>query len=104
MLLAQALLLHPTHYSTAFQSRLGRAQWIKPYTDATLTRLIQSGVKRLAVVCPSFVVDCLETLEEIGQRAKTQWLAQGGETFTLIPCLNANPLFVDTLVDLTLRR
>lgn len=87
-----------THYSTAFQSRLGRTPWIKPYTDSVLLTLAASGVKRLAVVCPSFVADCLETLEEIGIRAKEQWLQAGGETLTLIPCLNDNDLWVDALL------
>ena len=100
-LIAEALSLPSSYFGTAFQSRLGRATWVKPYTDDILPLLAQSGVKRLAIVCPSFVVDCLETLEEIGIRAKAQWQALGGEALTFIPCLNDNPLFVEALVNIT---
>ena len=86
-----------TEYSTSFQSRLGRTPWIKPYTDIVLVELAARGIKRLAVVCPSFVTDCLETLEEIGMRAKEQWLSLGGETFTLIPCMNDNERWIDAM-------
>ena len=75
-------------YSVAFQSRLGRDPWLQPYTDAEITRLAGQGVKRLAVICPAFVSDCLETLEEIGEQAKESFLHHGGEKFTHIPCLN----------------
>ncbi len=88
-------------FSASFQSRLGRTPWIKPYTDQILTDLAARGIKRLAVVCPSFVTDCLETLEEIGIRAKEQWLALGGEVFTFIPCMNESPLWMDALVEIT---
>ncbi len=84
-------------YSTAFQSRLGRTPWIFPYTDEILVALIAQGVRHLAVACPSFVADCLETLEEIGLRAKAQWLALGGESLHLVPCLNTDPLWVTAL-------
>jgi ferrochelatase len=84
-------------YSVAFQSRLGKEQWMRPYTDVELVRLAKSGVKRLAVICPAFVADCLETLEEIGIRGKEIFLANGGEEFTLIPCLNEHPLWIKTL-------
>ena len=94
-LLAERLQL--TNCSTAFQSRLGKTPWIKPYTDEVLTTLAKNGVKRLAITCPSFVTDCLETIEEIGLRAKQQWLALGGEQFTLIPCLNDNELWIDAI-------
>ena len=94
-LLASALGLEK--YGSSFQSRLGRTPWIKPYTDHILTDLATSGMKRLAVVCPSFVTDCLETLEEIGMRAQEQWLALGGETFTLIPCLNEGEQWIDAI-------
>ncbi len=82
---------------TAFQSRLGRTPWIKPYTDEVLTRLAANGIKKLAICCPSFVADCLETLEEIGMQAHEQWRALGGETLTLIPCVNASNAFVDAI-------
>ncbi|MCP4005441.1 MAG: ferrochelatase [bacterium] len=86
--LAAKLGLSDDDYSVAFQSRLGRAAWIRPYTDETLPRLAARGVKRLAVLCPSFVADCLETLEEIGMRARQQWLDAGGEALRTIPCVN----------------
>lgn len=99
-LIAEQLSLSKNHYQTSFQSRLGQTAWIKPYTDETLVLLAQSGIKRLAIVCPSFVADCLETLEEIGIRAQEQWLKLGGESFTLIPCVNDHDLFIDTVIDL----
>ncbi len=99
-LVAQALQLPAPQFGSAFQSRLGRTEWIKPYTDETLPLLAKAGVKRLAVVCPSFAVDCLETIEEIGIRAKEQWQALGGETFTLIPCVNDSALFTDAIIAL----
>ena len=90
-------------FTVSFQSRLGRTKWIEPYTDATLSALARRGVKRLAVVCPSFVADCLETLEEIGIRGRDQFLREGGEAFTLVPCLNADPRWVDAVVRLARR-
>lgn len=95
--LAQELQLTDTQYGMSFQSRLGRTPWIKPYTDEILAELIRKGVRRLAIACPSFVADCLETLEEIGIRAKAQWLALGGESLTLIPCVNASDIWVEAL-------
>jgi ferrochelatase len=94
-LLAQLLQL--SHYGSSFQSRLGKTPWIKPYTDVVFEDLAAQGIKRLAVACPSFVADCLETLEEIGVRGKEQWLKAGGEELTLIPCMNHNPEWVDAL-------
>jgi ferrochelatase len=84
-LLAKELALPDTNYSTAFQSRLGKTPWIKPYTDETLAELITKGIKKLIIVCPSFVADCLETLEEISIRAKQQWRELGGEELLVIP-------------------
>ncbi len=78
------------NYTIAFQSRLGRTVWIGPELQSTFSQLIAKGVKELMIVCPSFVADCLETLEEIGIRAKEEWQGLGGEKLTLIPCLNAN--------------
>lgn len=98
--LARKLDLKSSQYSVSFQSRLGRTPWIKPYTDELLRELSKKGVKRLAVACPSFVADCLETLEEIGIRAKKQWQELGGEQFTLIPCVNDNDLWVDGLINI----
>jgi len=96
-LLARSLNLTKNQYKTSFQSRLGRTPWIKPYTDAILPELIQQGVKSLTVVCPSFVTDCLETIEEIGIRARKDWQALGGNEFALVPCLNSHPLWVKAL-------
>lgn len=87
--LAQKLNLKPDDYSIAFQSRLGRTPWIKPYTDHLLPDLAARGVKKLAVACPSFVTDCLETIEEIGIRGAAQWQSLGGTSLHRIPCLNA---------------
>lgn len=96
-LLALSLDLNPEDYSVAFQSRLGRTPWIKPYTDLLLPQLRQRGMKNIAIVCPSFVADCLETLEEINIRAREQWQKLGGEGFTFIPCLNAHPYWIKAL-------
>ena len=89
--LAAALGLSGDRVATSFQSRLGRTPWIRPYTDLLLPELRARGVSRLAVLCPSFVADCLETLEEIGIRARQQWQDLGGEALCLVPCLNAEP-------------
>jgi ferrochelatase len=86
-----------TKYSVAFQSRLGKDPWLKPYTDFELVRLPQEGVKRLLVICPAFVSDCLETLEEIGIRGRETFLQAGGKEFDLIPCLNEHPLWIAAL-------
>jgi protoporphyrin/coproporphyrin ferrochelatase len=96
-LLAAALGLSEKQYTVAFQSRLGRTPWIQPFTDKILADLYQRGVRRLAVTVPSFVSDCLETIEEIGDRAREDWMALGGEAFTLIPCTNTDPRWVDAL-------
>lgn len=95
--LAAALDLEPDGYSVSFQSRLGRIPWIRPYTDELLPQLVQRGVKRLAVLTPSFTADCLETLEEIGLREQDSFLAAGGEDFRLVPCVNAHPAWVEGL-------
>lgn len=84
-------------WSVAFQSRLGRDPWLKPYTDFELPRLAQAGVKKLLVICPAFVSDCLETIEEIGIRGQAAFLAAGGESCTLIPCVNEHPLWLTAL-------
>ncbi len=97
---ARNLNLSESKHGSAFQSRLGRTPWIKPYTDMVLGELIDLGVKRLAVTCPSFVVDCLETVEEIGIRAQEQWLKLGGTHFTLIPCMNDHPRWIKALADI----
>jgi ferrochelatase len=84
-------------YSVALQSRLGRDPWLKPYTDHEIERLAKDGVKKLLVICPAFVSDCLETIEEIGLRGRETFLSNGGEELTLIPCLNEHPLWLAAL-------
>lgn len=96
-LLAEWCGLPRDKWSVAFQSRLGRDPWLRPYTDEELERLAKSGVKRLLVICPAFVSDCLETIEEIGIRGKETFLAAGGESYTLIPCLNEHPAWISAL-------
>jgi ferrochelatase len=76
---------------------LGKDPWLKPYTDFELIRLAEDGIKRLLVICPAFVSDCLETLEEIGIRGRDSFLQAGGSELTLIPCLNEHPLWIATL-------
>ncbi len=94
---AQRTALAPEQYSVAFQSRLGRAKWIEPYTEVRLQQLAEQGVKKLLVMCPAFVADCIETLEEIGIRGREQFIAAGGQELTLIPCLNSHPDWVAAL-------
>jgi ferrochelatase len=101
--LVDALGLDPATVSTSFQSRLGRTPWIQPFTDFVLPDLAASGVKRLAVLCPSFVADCLETVEEIGIRAEAQWRELGGERLRLVPCVNAEPAFVEAVAAMVRR-
>jgi len=102
-LVAKALDLKPGFYSQAYQSRLGKDPWLTPFTDQTIKDLAKKGVKRLAVVCPAFVADCLETIEEIGQEAKEDFLEHGGESFQLIPCLNDNDNWVNVAQGLLAR-
>jgi len=90
--------LKPEQYTMAFQSRLGRAKWLEPSTEHTLTELAHKGVKNLLVLCPAFVTDCLETLEEIEIRGTEVFQEAGGERLMLVPCLNAHPQWVSTLV------
>jgi ferrochelatase len=95
--LAAALALEAERHCSSFQSRLGRIPWIRPYTDQVLLELASRGVRRLAVLCPSFVADCLETLEEVGIRARQQWMEAGGEDFLLIPSLNSEPRWAEAV-------
>ncbi|MCX7852429.1 MAG: ferrochelatase [Caldilineales bacterium] len=96
-LFAEAAGVPADHYSVAFQSRLGRDRWLQPATADELVRLARRGVRRLLVICPAFVADCLETLEEIGMNGRETFLAAGGEQFTLIPALNDHPDWVKAL-------
>ena len=84
-------------WSVSFQSRLGRAKWIEPYTETRLDELAKAGVKRLLVMCPAFVADCIETLEEIGLRGSEQFVEAGGEELVLVPCLNDQPAWARVL-------
>ncbi len=84
-------------WCVAFQSRLGRAAWLKPYTDEELARLAREGVRRLLVICPAFVTDCLETIEEIGMRGRELFVGAGGRDLIRIPCLNEHPAWLDAL-------
>ena len=98
--LAKQLALAEGDYTVCFQSRLGRTPWIQPFTDKVIPELYQKGKRRLLVFSPAFVADCLETLEEIGMRAKEEFLAMGGESLCLVPSLNAEPAWADAVVQL----
>ncbi|HIN84999.1 MAG TPA: ferrochelatase, partial [Myxococcales bacterium] len=98
--IAAVLSLPQSQWSTSFQSRLGRTKWIEPYTDLVLDELAEKGIKRLAVFCPAFVADCLETLEEIEIRAREQFQKAGGEELRLIPSLNASPKWINAATGL----
>lgn len=89
-------------FSVGFQSRLGRDPWLKPYADHLIEGFGKAGFKKLLVICPSFVSDCLETLEEIGLRGKETFLHAGGRELTLIPCLNQHPLWITALETMVL--
>jgi ferrochelatase len=91
-------------FSIAFQSRLGRDPWMQPYADVEIARLARSGVKRLLVMCPAFVSDCLETLEEIGMRGRETFRQAGGENLALIPCLNEHPAWLQALQNMVIQR
>jgi ferrochelatase len=96
--LAAELALPDGSWSVAFQSRLGRDPWIRPYTDKVVDELARAGKKRVVVFCPAFVADCLETLEEIGLRAAESFRAAGGDKLTLVPSLNSHPAWADAIV------
>jgi len=89
-----------TEYLVTFQSRFGYAEWLQPYTEPTLTDLARKGIGRVDVLCPGFVCDCLETLEEIGIVARRAFLAAGGREFYLVNCLNESPDWIDALAAL----
>lgn len=101
-LIVKELGLTANQYTVAFQSRLGRTPWIKPYTDLVLPALRAQGMKNIAIVCPSFVADCLETLEEIDIRARAQWQELQGGEFTFIPCINDSEIWVNALATMVL--
>jgi ferrochelatase len=96
-LLAEALNLEPASFRVSFQSRFGRAEWLKPYTADTLVQLASEGRKSVDVICPGFISDCLETLEEISIEARDLFIGAGGEAFRFIPCLNDSEEWVRAL-------
>lgn len=99
-LLAQALDLSDDQWAISFQSRFGRQEWVKPYTNVTLTEWAQSGVKSVHVVSPAFSADCLETLEELAVENRDVFLQAGGQRYGYIPALNADDLHIDMMADL----
>lgn len=102
-LVAEKLGLAQGDYVVTFQSLFGREEWIKPYTDRTIQALAASGVKSMAVVCPGFSADCLETLEEIDRLNRGFFKENGGDRFQFIPCLNERPDHLRMLADLIRR-
>jgi protoporphyrin/coproporphyrin ferrochelatase len=100
-LLATELDLTAEQYKVTFQSRFGKAKWLEPYTEPTLVALAKKGVKKVDVICPGFVADCLETLEEINQEARHAFIAAGGKEFEYIPCLNNQQSWIHALSDIT---
>jgi protoporphyrin/coproporphyrin ferrochelatase len=101
-LLGAALGLRADAHLVTFQSRFGRAEWLKPYTAATLEKLAKEGTQRIDVICPGFVSDCLETLEEIGIEGKATFLGAGGKDYRLIPCLNEREDWIRAMCDIAL--
>jgi len=101
-LLAQELGLQPEQYAISFQSRFGRAEWLQPYTSATLQEWGRQKVRRVDVVCPGFVADCLETLEEIAMEGKEEFQHAGGGEYHYIPCLNERSEWIEALTALVL--
>jgi ferrochelatase len=97
--IARELGLRDDGYTISFQSRLGRAEWLGPQTEDVLRKLVHAGCKRVAVACPSFVADCLETVEEIGIRARDNFIHAGGEELRLVPSLNSESAWVEAVVD-----
>jgi ferrochelatase len=97
---AEKLGLEKQQFSFSFQSRLGRDPWLKPFTTQQLKYFPKAGIKKLLIVCPAFVSDCLETLEEIAMEGKTEFLQYGGEEFTMIPAMNENLEWIDCMVGL----
>ncbi len=101
--IARAAGIEPARWTVSFQSRLGRDPWIRPHTDETVCDLARRGERRIAVFCPAFVADCLETLEEVGIGIRERFLELGGEDLRLVPSLNTHPLWVDLAARLVRR-
>ena len=102
-LLARALGLRDAEWRVTFQSRFGYARWLQPYTEQTLINLARDGLRRADVICPGFVADCLETLEEIGIRARHRFEDAGGESLELVTCLNDSPEWIAALAEISAR-
>ncbi len=102
-LLAARLGLAPDDVVVTFQSRFGNARWLEPYTEPTLRELAKAGCDSVDVICPGFVADCIETLEEINMEAREAFLSSGGQAFAYIPCLNDQTGWIDALGQLSLR-
>lgn len=102
-LLAEALFLKDDEWSLSFQSRVGREEWLRPYTDETVAAMGKSGLKRLDVICPGFSADCLETLEEIAMQNEELFIESGGKKISYIPALNARRDHISFLTQLVLR-
>jgi len=99
-LLAEALELPAERVAVTFQSRFGKAEWLQPYTQPTLEQMARDGLRKVDVICPGFVADCLETIEEIGMECRDAFLANGGREYALIPCLNERDDWIAALRDL----
>jgi ferrochelatase len=102
-LLAETLGLVPEEWGLSFQSRVGREEWLRPYTDELLKQWAKAGVRRVHVICPGFSADCLETLEEIAMQNRDAFLKAGGSEYHYIPCLNDDELHVNMLAGLVER-
>ena len=99
-LLAERLGLESNEYMVTFQSLFGKEEWLRPYTDETLGSLPEKGIKKVDVICPAFTADCLETLEEIEEENRDEFMDAGGEQYRYIPCVNDSDTFIDCLYDL----
>ncbi len=99
-LIAEELNLTKSDYEVAFQSRFGKAEWIKPYLSSRLETLPAEGVNNIHVFCPGFSSDCLETIDEIGRESKEEFFEHGGSLFEFIPCLNSDENFIEALMDI----
>ncbi len=95
-LITEQLNIPANKYSNSFQSRLGKG-WLQPFTDIRLEEMPKEGIKKLLILCPAFISDCLETLEEIEERGRESFIKAGGETYKMIPCLNTSPLLVSLI-------
>lgn len=101
--LAQAMGLAADQWRISFQSQFGREPWLQPYTEDTLHELPKQGIRNLAVTCPGFTADCLETLDEIGNEGREQFMESGGEQFHFIPCLNAHPAWLNAMAAIVMQ-